>query len=52
MKPDMSDALAVIRQLRTEAATAEAFELALSTVATLVHNVLAQRVLRFVSLGA
>ena len=38
---DMSDALAVIRQLRTEAATAEAFELALSTVATLVHNVLA-----------
>ena len=37
----MAEALAIIRQLRTEAATAEAFELALSTVATLVHNVLA-----------
>jgi hypothetical protein len=32
--------LAFIRQLRAEAASPEAFELALSTVATLVHNVL------------
>ena len=33
--------LAFIRQLRAEAASSEAFELALSTVATLVQNVLA-----------
>jgi hypothetical protein len=32
--------LAFIRQLRAEAASPEAFDLALSTVATLVHNVL------------